>query len=651
MEKKNDSNGEAPDTIEKELHQTQRLLETVLESPSDILIRCIDTNYKYLLFNQAYKKALSAIYGKEIALGTDIFDCITIEEDKTKTKNSFAMALSGKAHTTIDEYGSSVRSYFETHFYPIFNDNGNIIGASAYSQNITVRRQTEISLKESEAKFRNIFTESPVGKLMVGLDKKIITCNKSFCNFIGYSEDELIGKTIADITYAEDIELGMPELKQIAEGTLESSTIHKRYQRKDGCIAWGEIKISLIRNEQNKPMYFLPVIQDITARKQSEEERERLNHKIAQMQKLESLGILAGGIAHDFNNLMGGIFGYIDLASECSKDPNVIDYLDKALATISRARGLTQQLLTFAKGGAPIQKIGNLFPCIKDAVQFALSGSNISCLFNISEDLYQCNYDKNQISQVVDNVIINAQHAMPTGGRIELVAENIELEDGNHLKLTEGSYIKISIKDNGIGIPKELIPLIFDPFFTTKSKGHGLGLATCYSIINRHSRAIDVESEQGKGSTFHIYLPAAKENTLSDVVSTIVNHEGRGVFIVMDDEEVMRDTIGNMLKTLGYTVKCTSNGHETLKLLENDNTNRLIIGLVLDLTIPGSMGGKEAVSEIRKLNSNIPVFVTSGYADDPVMQNPSKYGFTASICKPFMKIEFVNMLSKFLKNT
>jgi CheY-like chemotaxis protein len=248
-------------------------------------------------------------------------------------------------------------------------------------------------------------------------------------------------------------------------------------------------------------------------------------------------------------------------------------------------------------------------------------------------------------------MVINAQHAMPTGGIIELVAENKEIQDGNHLKLTEGSYVKISIKDNGIGIPKEFVPLIFDPFFTTKPKGHGLGLATCYSIVNRHSGAIDVESEQGKGSTFHIYLPAVKENILNDVVSTVANHEGRGVFIVMDDEEVMRDIIGNILEMLGYTVKCTSNGHETLKLIENDNTNRLIIGLVLDLTIPGSMGGKETVSEIRKLNSNIPVFVTSGYADDPVMQNPSEYGFTASICKPFMKNEFVKMLSIFLKNT
>ena len=522
----------------------------------------------------------------------------------------------------------------------------------AIIRDISVQKLAEAKLKESEAKFRDLFTESPVGKVIVGLDKKITGCNKAFCDFIGYPENELVGKTIADITHADDRNLGMPELKQIVEGTLEKSTIEKRYRRKNGEIVWGEITIRLIRDEQNKPLYFLPVIQDITSRKKAEEERERLHYKVSQMQKLESLGILAGGIAHDFNNLMGGIFGYIDLASEYSRDSKVNTYLEKAIATIRRARGLTQQLLTFAKGGAPIQKIGKLFPCVKDAVEFALSGSNISCRYDISEKLYQCNFDENQINQVIDNIVINAQHAMPNGGTIELAAKNTEVNDGNHLKLAKGSYIQISIKDHGIGMPKELVPQIFDPFFTTKAKGHGLGLATCYSIINRHSGAIDVESEQGKGSTFHIYFPAVKGKKQSEVVTTVAGHAGSGIFIVMDDEEIMRDTIGTMLETLGYTIKCTKNGKETLDLLtENDSGKQTVSGLILDLTIPGSMGGKETVTEIRKLNLSIPVFVASGYADDPVMQNPSEYGFTASICKPFTKKELVEMLSRFLTDS
>jgi CheY-like chemotaxis protein len=265
-------------------------------------------------------------------------------------------------------------------------------------------------------------------------------------------------------------------------------------------------------------------------------------------------------------------------------------------------------------------------------------------------DLWACNFDKNQICQVIDNLIINAQQAMPVGGTIELSARNITLSDKEHPLLRKGNYVKISVNDSGVGIPKELIARIFDPFFTTKAKGHGLGLATCYSIVKRHDGCIDVESEPGKGSTFKVYLPAVTE-TASDVIKkTVETHKGRGTFLIMDDEAVMRDTIGDMLETLGYAVIRKENGKDAIDFyMSETQENRRIVGMIFDLTVPGGMGGKAAIEQIRETNTDIPCFVASGYADDPVMKNPAAYGFMASICKPFRMSELTEILNKYMK--
>lgn len=515
--------------------------------------------------------------------------------------------------------------------------------------NITERKLIETSLHDSESRFRSVFEQSPVGSVFVGVDQRFIKCNQAFCDFLGYTENELTGKLISDITFPDDIEIGMKELKLITDGKLSSFSTEKRYVCKDGRVVWGEVSISLVRDENGKPKYFLPIIKDISDRKKAEDEHYKYEQMLQLNQKLESLGLLAGGIAHDFNNLLGGIFGYIDMASEETRETKVTSYLSRAMNTIDRARSLTGQMLTFAKGGAPIQRIDNLFPFVEETVKFALSGAKVSCNYDIPQDLWACNFDRNQIGQVIDNIIINAQQAMPVGGTIELSARNVILSEKEHPILGKGNYVKISIKDTGIGISEDLISKIFDPFFTTKAKGHGLGLATCYSIINRHGGCIDVESEQGKGSTFKVYLPASLEAVSAAKKTTDKTHTGSGIFLIMDDEEAMRNIIGDMLKSLGYVVISKENGKDAVDcFLSETKANRKITGLVFDLTVPGGMGGRAAIAEIRKVNKQIPAFVASGYADDPIMKNPAEYGFTASICKPFRKNELVEMLNRYL---
>jgi len=279
---------------------------------------------------------------------------------------------------------------------------------------------------------------------------------------------------------------------------------------RDGSIVHTEVASTYLRNEAGR-FEIVGVCRDITARKRTEAEQCRIENRRNRAQMLESLGILSGGIAHDFNNLLGGIFGYIDLAREKTREESVVGFLDKAMQTIDRARHLTGQLLTFSKGGSPLKNIEPLFPFIEESVRFVLKGAPVSSSFDIADGLWPCSIDRNQIGQVIENIIVNAQQAMPEGGIIEVSAQNLTVHEKNCQPLPPGEYVRISVKDHGIGIPKELLPRIFDPFFTTKTKGHGLGLATCYSIIKRHGGCIDVESAPGKGSTVHILLPASSD--------------------------------------------------------------------------------------------------------------------------------------------
>lgn len=462
--------------------------------------------------------------------------------------------------------------------------------------------------------------------------------NQAGCASLGYTKEELIGKHIS-LVNVHASQTNMTKVWEILQNKnfYIRESIHKR---KNGTEFPVEIRSNHVEFAGKK--YICGFAIDITEKKRAEE-------AMINSQKLESLGILAGGIAHDFNNLLGGIFGYIDMAIETSTNEKNRHYLSKAISAIDRARGLTQQLLTFAKGGAPVQQVGQLFPLIQDVAQFSLSGSNVACHFEIAENLPPCSFDPSQIGQVIDNMVINAKQAMQNGGHIEIKAENIILKSNEHYTLPAGSFIKISIRDFGIGISREDLTHIFDPFFTTKASGHGLGLATCYSIINRHGGCIDVISEIGKGSTFTIYLPTTSDHVSIATGLPDQTFSGTGTFIIMDDEEVLREIIGDMLQSLGFSISAVGNGKDALSQFSTFlSTHQKIAGMIFDLTIPGGMGGKETIVEVRKISQDVPVFVSSGYAEDPVMANPKEYGFTASICKPFKKSDLMQMLKQYM---
>ncbi len=501
------------------------------------------------------------------------------------------------------------------------------------------RTRAEEALCESRESYRALVEGLPDIVMQFDSEYRYLYVSENVSSVVDFTAEQFIGKTHRELGFSEEqcnfFEDAISEVFKTGRPNEREFT----FEGKHGPIVFNW-RLLPIFDAQKNVISVLSVSRNIT-------ELKRLQAELVKTQKLESLGILAGGIAHDFNNLLGGIFGYIDMAMEGMHNGPDAPYLAKALGAIESAKGLTRQLLTFAKGGEPAKKPGKLIPFIREAAEFALSGSIVDCTFNLPDDLWTCEFDKDQIGQVIGNIVINAQQAMPTGGAVIISAYNAELPKNEAAVLAAGKYVVIKIEDHGIGIPSDLLSRIFDPFFTTKPKGRGLGLATCYSIIKKHGGAIDVASTVGTGTAFTIYLPAVPNAFASAGTLHFSKHRGSGTILIMDDEEVLLEIMKRMLVTFGYSVVCTKNSNETLEYIAAARERgELPVAMIFDLTIPGGQGGKETAAEIRKIDTKTPIFVASGYADNPVMANPTAWGFTASICKPFLKNDLAELLER-----
>jgi signal transduction histidine kinase len=366
-------------------------------------------------------------------------------------------------------------------------------------------------------------------------------------------------------------------------------------------------------------------------------ERQRMEDELLKARKIESVGVLAAGIAHDFNNLLTGILGYVSLAQMvATTDAQVMAYLSAAEQACQRATALTQQLLTFAKGGAPVRHTGSIVELLKESVSFVLRGANVRCDLQIAADLWPVDVDPGQMNQVIDNVVLNAVQAMPGGGTVQVWADNVVLAADVPFPLPEGRYVKITVQDYGCGIPKEVLSNIFDPYFTTKAEGSGLGLTTAYAIVTKHDGYITVDSEVGVGTTVVIYLPASQQAIVSAQTHPPIPLRGSGRILVMDDEERIRDLLRQLLGRLGYIVECVQDGPEAVAVYQRAQAvGQPFTVVILDYTIPGGMGGLETLTCLRAIDPQVTALISSGYANNPVMADWASYGFSGMVAKPY----------------
>jgi signal transduction histidine kinase/ActR/RegA family two-component response regulator len=375
-------------------------------------------------------------------------------------------------------------------------------------------------------------------------------------------------------------------------------------------------------------------------------QREQIEEELLRARKLESLGVLAGGIAHDFNNFLTVVQGNIEMA-KMRLDPGepVHEVLDQTASACQRATFLSSQLLTFAKGGAPIRRMVSIAKLVEDAVGLARAGAQTSIAVSLPADLRFAEVDPGQIGQVLHNILLNARQSMPEGGIIEVYAENAGRADAGG----DAARVRISIRDYGCGIPADVLPRIFDPYFTTKPGGHGLGLATAYAIIAKHGGNLSVESRPGAGAVFTIDLPASPMGPAPP--APIASHVRAGTerLLVMDDEEALRKLLATVLAKLGYEVRTAGDGAEAIALCEQEKAaGRGFDAALLDLTVRGGMGGAEAAARLKELDPSLKLIVTSGYADAPVISDFRRYGFDDVIPKPWAIAEVSEVFRRVL---
>jgi len=523
------------------------------------------------------------------------------------------------------------------------SENGNFLGTEGVIRDITDRKKAEDALRESEERFRQIYEHMSVGIAKVSLTFKIESANEAYCQMLGYTEEELVGKHLKDFTASETLKENLLKQSQLATGEIDHFRMEKKFIHKNESIIDGLLDANLVRDANGKPLYFLGSVLDIT-------ERNRLEKQVQQAQKMEAIGTLAGGIAHDFNNILNVFTGNISYALSClKKDDDLFEVLSDVMHGTKQAENLTHQLLTFAKGGKPVKKICNINSILENASRFVTSGAKSKCEFKLASDLWTVEVDSGQFNQVISNLVINADQSMPDGGIINISSENIVIEPENDLPLSPGQYIKICIEDQGTGIKEEHISSIYDPYFTTKKNGNGLGLTTSYSIINKHHGHIFVSSEYGLGTVFKVILPAFKLNCMEPTVIQDAKHEGDGKILVMDDQEPILRMVARMLKRMGYEVDLASDGDQAIQIYKQAYQSQKPFDLViLDLTIPGGMGGAETMVELLKIDPQVKAIVSSGYSTDPIMAHYKDYGFCAVVPKPYTKNELSDVLNKIL---
>jgi PAS domain S-box-containing protein len=551
----------------------------------------------------------------------------------------------------IDEWeqpckdGSLIWTEARTRF--IRDAQGRPVKVLGISRDIRERKAAQAALHAE--KERLSVTLRSIGDGVITTDRagRVTLINPVALRLTGWTEKDALGQPLSAVFHIVDPQdrspLSSPEAAILENGNGPNFSKDSLLIGPSGREALIAQRAAPIFDDTGQIIGVVLVFSDVT-------ESRNMAREIQKIEKLESLGMLAGGIAHDFNNFLSGIIGNLSLAKlDLKPTDRVYGRMQEMEKAALRAKELTQQLLTFAKGGAPIKRTTELNTLITEAANFASRGANAGCDVAFPGGLLHADVDEGQIAQVIHNLVLNALQAMPEGGTIRLTGDSVHLTEHNELSLPAGAYAKVTIQDQGMGIKKQHIPNIFDPYFTTKQKGSGLGLAVVYAIIDKHSGRITVDSQLGLGTTFTIYLPASSEVPVAATQSEAPPSQGSGRILVMDDEDFIRKLAREMLNIIGYEVTTAKNGEEALRIYREALAQGVPFdAVILDLTVPGAMGGKETIKQLHAIDPKVKAIVSSGYSNDPIMADYTAFGFQSAVQKPYRIQDISAALKKVL---
>jgi PAS domain S-box-containing protein len=633
-------------TSQKTLRENEARFRLLMDS-LDALVYVADMNtYEVLFINEYGKKKLGDI------TGGICWQSIQQEQNGPCPfcTNKYLLDEAGQPGKVYswESQNSVTGQWLHIHDRAIKWIDGRIVRLEV-ATDISERKLAETRLAEETERLAVTLRSIGDGVITTDTEGRILLINKVAETLTGWNSEEAAGRLLAEVLNIVNEATGQP-CKNLVEKVLTSRKI-VGLANDTVLIARNGQKRSIadsgapIRDKDGRIIGIVLVFRDTT-------EQLRTEQELLKVKKLKSIGVLAGGIAHDFNNILAAILGNIDLSLlDANLLPATRKLLTEALKATHRARDLTGQLLTFAKGGEPIKEVASLCEVVQDSADFVLRGDKVACRYLFPENLWLVDIDKSQMSQVVQNIILNASNAMPGGGTIEVTCENVTSADSLNIAfLKSGNYVKMQIKDTGVGIPANVLDKIFDPYFSTKQQGSGLGLAITHSIVTKHDGYISVQSTPGEGTTFTVYLPASAQSSLP-LSKTEETRPGmkKCRILVMDDEEQVRNVVEAMLRTMGHEVLLAKDGEEAqLVYQEAMNHGAPVELVIMDLTIPGGMGGKEAVHKILAFDPEAKVIVSSGYSNDPVMANFKDYGFCSAIVKPYKMAELAKAISQLL---
>ncbi len=538
--------------------------------------------------------------------------------------------------------------WVEEHGQGVYDEQGALRYLQGSLFDVTGRRRTKEALAAEKDRLGVTLRSIADGVVSTNTQGFVEMINEAAERLLGVCARDVVGRPLSSNWPAVE-EAGKPPPEPpihrwLAAESGSSDTVMVTFRRPDASPASVQVTGAPIRSLEGKTVGAVVILRDVTEQQRREEEMQRAA-------KLESVGVLAGGIAHDFNNILAGVIGNLSLARmDIDPESEAAYSLKQAQDASVRAQNLTRQLLTFAKGGAPLKRLTRLNSLIHDTVAFALRGSNVRCEPVVADDLSAAEVDDGQINQVLHNLVLNAVQAMPGGGVLAVEARDVDLGAESGLPVAPGRYIEIVVTDEGCGIPEDALRRIFDPYFTTKREGTGLGLATSYSIVRRHGGCIAVTSTVGVGTTFAVYLPASQT-----AVAELPHQEEPGAVplargarvLLMDDEATVRDVGGRMLRTLGLEPAFALNGQEAIdQYVAASRSGHPFDLVIMDLTVPGEMGGREATERLLLLDPKARIVVSSGYSNDPVMADPARYGFTGILRKPYTKDELHQVVAE-----